>query len=272
MRVVEGQACASKLLVSSLACKLRRYKRIYRSIISTSRNRELSACQKEKKKKKKCGRWWRCSYFLVEVEIFLSFVADFRGNINVNEIIANSDQNLNMRTLNFLSLCITFFFFKFCRSCFTSLFTTLPTENIRDGIKKQRRNRGCHRLKIICIPLLMPPPSPSSIPRVPSEGWNEQIPRTNGRYGIRGRKTRVRGNGRAVGWIKCRRRGEEETFAIIVIYDRVENEADLVEATALCRICRSSNGSAINILINYWLFILIIEKFTRKIYIYIQAS
>lgn len=201
-----------------------------------------------------------------------SFVADFRENINVNEIIANSDQNLNMRTLNFLSLCITFFFFKFCRSCFTSLFTTLPTENIRDGIKKQRRNRGCHRLKIICIPLLMPPPSPSSIPRVPSEGWNEQIPRTNGRYGIRGRKTRVRGNGRAVGWIKCRRRGEEETFAIIVIYDRVENEADLVEATALCRICRSSNGSAINILINYWLFILIIEKFTRKIYIYIQAS
>lgn len=122
MRVVVDQACASKLLVSSLACKLRRYKRIYRSIISTSRNRELSACQKEKKK---CGRWWRCSYFLVEVEIFLSFVADFRGNINVNEIIANSDQNLNMRTLNFLSLCMDIFFFKFCRSCFTSLFTTL---------------------------------------------------------------------------------------------------------------------------------------------------
>lgn len=54
-----------------------------------------------------------------------SFVADFRENINVNEIIANSDQNLNMRTLNFLSLCITFFFFKFCRSCFTILFTLL---------------------------------------------------------------------------------------------------------------------------------------------------
>lgn len=50
-------------------------------------------------------------YFLVEVEIFLSFVADFRGNINVNEIIANSDQNLNMRTLNFLSLFMDIFFF-----------------------------------------------------------------------------------------------------------------------------------------------------------------
>lgn len=87
-------------------------------------------------------------------------------------------------------------------TCFTS------PRKIRDGIKKQRRNRGCHRLKIICIPLSMPPSSPSSIPRVPSEGLNEQIPRTNGRYGIRGRKTRVRGNGRAVGWIKSRREGE----------------------------------------------------------------
>lgn len=39
----------------------------------------------------------------------------------------------------------------------------------------------------------------------------------------------------------------EETFAIIVIYDRVENEANLVEALALCRTRCSSNGTPINI-------------------------
>lgn len=67
----------------------------------------------------------------------------------------------------------------------------------------------------------------------------------------------------------------EETFAIIVIYDRVENVANLVEAIALCRICCSSNGTAINIafwLIIDYLFIVIVWKIYEKKYIYIQVK
>lgn len=66
----------------------------------------------------------------------------------------------------------------------------------------------------------------------------------------------------------------EETFAIIVIYDRVENVANLVEAIALCRICCSSNtirnGDKHRVLINYRLFIYCyrLKNLWKKIYIY----
>lgn len=180
-----------------------------------------------------------CLYFSVLVEIFPLFAKIFIWIANQVESWYFARERC-ADEVSFWNSCFDrstcFFYFSFL---------PLACQKTHDEIKKRRRNRGLRSLKNYlhtCVGGLSPP---SSIPWVPS-GRGAEVERTNpaGRYGIRGRKTRVRGNGR--GWWDGWRVGDE-TFAIIVIYDRVENEANLVEALALCRIRCSSNGTAINI-------------------------